>query len=96
MESLERSIDFKEMYSELIAALNGMFYSGLLVEPERDKVFIFQSRDWKEMEGRETSWTDYLARYAAIFSEEDRRGIEQNSPAYHSKKRQSGERNPIS
>lgn len=77
MESLERSIDFKEMYSELIAALNGMFYSGLLVEPERDKVFIFQSRDWKEMEGKETSWTDYLARYAAIFSEEDRRGIEQ-------------------
>ena len=56
----------------LMDAVNQMFYSVLLVNPKEDSVLILQDHDCPETVQTRMNWTEYLERYSAILTEEER------------------------
>ena len=54
-------------YRSLQRAVDLLFYACLEVDPARDRVLVLQSREWPRGEA-ELCWSEYLERYAAIFS----------------------------
>lgn len=67
----------KALQTELMTALNEMFYAILCVKPEEDTVLILQSSEHPCSAQQKLSWTEYLGRYSVILTEESYRKVKE-------------------
>ena len=67
----------KALQTELMTALNEMFYAILCVKPEEDTVLILQSSEHPCSAQQKLSWTEYLGRYSGILTEESYRKVKE-------------------